>query len=354
MVDYYFEFFEKDFMGKKVLIVGDSSSNNSLENFYERAFDSLEYECYYYDFNKQIKNIKLYSKVKYFLRTIIENGSDPICIDLNKAFSYYATKIAPDIIFVFTNSPVLCNSLIYLKSRFPLIKVIYYWADTSLNLVNKFLNAAPYYDLLAVHSDSLRPLFKKLGFSKTSWIPFGVDFIHYVNKIGTNYKYDLGFVGLMSKEREDILSFIIDSFPNLKVAISGDNWIKSKNKSIRSRVIGGNISGTKYAEFFGQCKISLNIISEVSYPSTNMRFFEILPSGSIQLTNFSPEQENIFVEGKDLIYYRNKDELKAKIELIMSLDDSQISEIVENARKKVIEKHTYQHRLDKILKEKFE
>jgi len=332
---------------KKILIIGKAFNKNSIEQFYSNSFKLQGYSVYYFDFDQSFKKVSLKDKVKLIIKSIINNNFEFKIQKLNNELALQIIDIDPNIVMTFTNAPLLCNTIMLAKSIKKDIKFVYYWADTVMNLQKSVAYAAPFYDLLAIHSKSLIEQFTQLGFTKSIWVPFGVDQIHITSDVLK--KYHIGFLGGYSKERENILKKIIDHYPQLDIAISGQGWERATINKVKKYVVGGDLYGKYYSEFFSSCLISLNIISPLSYPSTNMRFFELMVSDSIQLTTFSPEQSNEYINGVDLFYYVNNNDLIEKIKLILSLTSKEISIIANNAKKKALNNAKYQYRVEKIL-----
>lgn len=331
----------------KILLVGKTQNINSLESFYANAFKNEGFEVSNFDFNKQKKIISYKRRLQLFIKSFFDFNFDLLVQEVNHDLIINIKNICPNVVIVFTNTPVLFNTLLYIKTAFPKMKLIYYWADSVINLQKEIFFSAKFYDLLAIHSNSLTNQFQNFGFAKCIWVPFAVDDIHISYNVIK--KFDIGFLGGHSYERETVLLNIIEHFPELKIGISGVGWKKSKSNLIRNRVVGESLVGTSYSDFLSSCFISINIISSFSYPSTNMRFFEILSSGSIQLTTFSPEHVNSFKEGIDLFYFENNKVLIEKINVILSLSKNEIDLILDNARKKVLSSSTYRHRVRQII-----
>lgn len=101
---------------------------------------------------------------------------------------------------------------------------------------------------------------------------------------------------------------------------------------------------------FCQSRIAFNISIK---DDLNMRFFEILSSGSFQLTNWIPilkdmEKEYGLKDGKHFVTYKTLDEAVEKAKYYIEHEEER-EKIALAGHKKFLEAHTYQSRISKIL-----
>jgi spore maturation protein CgeB len=79
-----------------------------------------------------------------------------------------------------------------------------------------------------------------------------------------------------------------------------------------------------------------------------MRVFEAMASGSMLLTNWIPTIEELFEDGKHLVLYRTPGEMIEKARYYIDHHDER-EKIAAAGYHEVIAKHTFKHRVDKIL-----
>jgi spore maturation protein CgeB len=72
----------------------------------------------------------------------------------------------------------------------------------------------------------------------------------------------------------------------------------------------------------------------------NMRFFEVLASGSVLLTDFVPELEKHFIPNTHLVAYQNISELKERLGELLN-DQNKRALISKNGQQLVLEHHQY-------------
>ena len=331
----------------KILIVGKNNDETSLEAFYKCAFRGEGYVVDRYVFFPT-NNLKIiFDRLRLLVSSWLNNKESIELKVLNANFVSYVLRSEPQIIVVFTNTPVFAETLIYIKSTLKNIKIVYYWADTVLNLERALFDAAPFYDLCAIHSKTLVSYFYQFGFKRCKWIPFGFDSIHNITM--SKKLYDIGFAGGHSIEREEVINAIVQNFPSLRVAIAGQGWQNVKSRQIKKSVVAGVLYGSAYSDFHAACRVSINIISKYSKPSTNMRFFELMVSDSIQITTYTSEQAEVYREGQELFYFETNQELVEKINKVFSLSEIEYNQIINNARIKAVKNASYQTRARDII-----
>lgn len=143
---------------------------------------------------------------------------------------------------------------------------------------------------------------------------------------GAKKTFDLGFIGEF-RNRSYLLNELFQCF----------------TCDLRN---GGVEDPKKYSEVLSGCKILFN---KADYNEINMRVFESMAIGCL-LTNRVPGIEEVGEDGRHFVLYDGTlDDAKLKIQYL--LNHPEVREKIEKeARKLVLEKHTYRHRLLDILK----
>ena len=331
----------------KVLLISESINDYYLESSYLRSCKELGFMVETFSFNNAFSK---YNKLGKIGRTISNHVYFESWIqNANRDLVLKAKEYNPDLILVFCNVRITAGSLMYLRSILN-TKIVLVWPDALSNLKTYIFNTFPHYDFCACYSKSGINTFSNAGFKQVEYIPLAGDVNQHFREVKKNpqYIYDICFIGNWRPERELVMEFIIKNFPDLKVAIFGPTWIKNlKNQDLKKYVIPKEVVKDEMTYIFEHTKINLNVIDPLNFPTANMRFFEVSTAGGLQLTSECPEMESEFEEGKDIFYFKNLEELKHKIELIMSL--SCTYDIRVSVQNKILSKHSYTHRLSKII-----
>jgi len=157
----------------------------------------------------------------------------------------------------------------------------------------------------------------------TYWLPLGCDpEIH--GRIATEIKYDLGFVGNMNPLREKLLH----ALKNVCNVHAERSFFEKMTRT------------------FSASKLSLN---NASYDDINMRFFEVLCTGSLLLTNETRDsgQDTMFCDGEDLAVYHG-DTICDTVRFYLE-NEALREQIAARGRQLVLNAHTYDHRVRDLV-----
>lgn len=153
-------------------------------------------------------------------------------------------------------------------------------------------------------------------------------------------KYDVCFIGHLQRvknyngiNRVEMLDRLFKEFPNFYFGTR--NPMDPKLNMFEDA-----------AKHFDESKIVLNISIK---DDLNMRLFEVLSSGSFELTNYLPTLKNVGIkDGKHLVTYKNLDEMVKLVKYYLK-HDRQREAIAKQGHELAMSKHTYQHRVETIL-----
>ncbi len=99
---------------------------------------------------------------------------------------------------------------------------------------------------------------------------------------------------------------------------------------------------------YSSSRINLNITVPQLRNSYSHRAFEIPACGGFLLSDYRPEAEQFFEIDRELICFRTMGDLIQKATYFLK-NDKERNEISQRARRRVLEEHTYVHRLKKII-----
>jgi O-antigen biosynthesis protein len=205
---------------------------------------------------------------------------------------------------------------------------VFYVIDTHLpKPYKKILRQSSHYDVIfCAQKDGALKLSKSTKMD-VHWVPLAADpDIH--KRILCPLIYDIGFVGrdAQKADRGRQLRLLRKEFPSSFI---------------------GQADFTKMGQIYSSSKIGFN--SSIAH-DINMRIFEIMACGCMLLTNRIAHNgfEELFEDGVDYVSYRTDSELISKARYYLEHEDIRLN-IAQAGRKKVIEKHTYFHRLQTIF-----
>jgi spore maturation protein CgeB len=336
-------------MAHKILIAGETG-NHCLEMAYYNAFLALGHEVRLFNTKTAVMKYARPLRWAYHLHRFV-----PIDSWIRKANKDLTTSVRdfqPDLLVVFTGAEILPGTFAYLKSILPL-KIFWYWADPLPNLSRYIHNSLPLTDILLSYSKSSLKVFGQMGAPEMAWVPFAGDLsAHFepaVEKKESEYVYDISFIGSWKPEREWVLKQVHQLFPDLKIFISGPYWERCTSKPIRRLAVNKPLYGKDFSDKVGISFLNLNVMDDTNYPAVNMRFFEILASGGVELCSASPDMEDLFRDRKEVLYFRGVERLAEQIRYAIA-NRKEMEEMKIKAQGLLVSGHLYKHRAEVILK----
>ncbi|MCH4816758.1 MAG: glycosyltransferase [Saccharolobus sp.] len=310
----------------KITIIGSKGKYNA-EYFFIKAFKRLGYEVNFIDQYEGIRRktlIRLLSTRLSILRKFLHN------IRINKIIRN--TDLGnSDIILVFKGE-LLTESSLKILSNY---NVYLFYPDTfRFRLILK--DRLQYFNGVIV-TTLHKTFYEKLGAKRVISIWWACDpEVH--RKLNEEKIYDVSFVGTFYPNRWLILSKV-----KRKPHIFGNFWY------LKAGYHHPPVYGEDYIKIINQTKINLNIHhpSDLKAEAPNMRVFEVAGSSGFILTERMSILRNIF---KNIETYSDLAEFNEKIEYYVN-DDKVREEIGYSLRQQCIDKHTYIHRAERILKE---
>lgn len=167
----------------------------------------------------------------------------------------------------------------------------------------------------------------------------------------------------LTDRRESIIAEVIRSFPDV---LSIYCFEKHFEQSARNMLEKGYLTEKEVTEYrkcykgflpdekylaaaYHRADMILNITLEQGFSSMNSRVLEALATGSFLISDYVEDTAKYFEDGKDLILYRNTDELISLISKYIN-NPSERAKFKGNAVEKIERNHTLLSRAEIILK----
>jgi GT2 family glycosyltransferase/2-polyprenyl-3-methyl-5-hydroxy-6-metoxy-1,4-benzoquinol methylase len=201
-----------------------------------------------------------------------------------------------------------------------------YWAiDTHIDFDRERERAAGADFVFAAQRNGAEQLAKSLG-RNVEWLPLACyPAIHARQEVPQSY--DIAFVGnLIGTDRIRLVQLLLSKFPDMHV---GQHYFE------------------EMAAVYSASRLVFNrsVVDDI-----NMRVFEALCSGSLLVTNnlAANGQEELFQDARHLVTYGDDEELLDKICFYLK-NDAARERITAAGEQEVVAKHTYKHRMERIL-----
>lgn len=273
----------------------------------------------------------------------------PLVYKLNSDFCKTVIKNKPDIIFIYRGTHILPKSLIYIKKLYPNSILIGYNNDDpfskkhSIFLWRLFKQTVKYYDIFFAYREHNIKEYLAVGAKNVyllrSWFQKSRNYPIYNNSpnYSSIFKYDVTFIGHYENDgRIHYLEEIVLKGFKLKIFGPGWNDVILKSPVLKDLYPVSFIWGKDYNNALCYSKIALCFLSKLNRDTYTRRCFEIPASGTFMLSEFSSDLSNLFVEGLEVEFFRNKLELVSKIKFYLE-HESERKMIAEAGYHKVIQ-----------------
>jgi spore maturation protein CgeB len=206
---------------------------------------------------------------------------------------------------------------------------IAYFPDTCVDL-KKYSVIALFFDYVFISQKWLVEKLRRVN-KNTFYLPFACDPDRLKGISVEGKKYDVAFLGSLYNDRKEILTKLVKHFKM-------NNYTTDSNK----------LSLKDITRLHLESKIVFNKLP-IGYGDYNLRVFDVLCCGSLLLTDEPQEHDNPLFRNKEhLITYTPKDNITDIVRYYLT-NNKEREEISERGRKLVLEKHTYNHRVQTIF-----
>jgi len=347
----------------KVLISGPKfhEYNNSIG----RAFGELGHKVELSEWPTLGGNILYRAKLLLFeklkkpfdheLQKFLLEQQKNVILQYNKKLLYEAEEIKPDILLVLKGDIIFPKTIKKIKERIETISVMWCY-DKAVRYPN-VIKGGEYYNLFYTFEPSDKKELQKYGI-ESQYLPMAYDPFFYYKKENSVPTIDISFVGAMYPNRKKILEMLTHNIKNLRIDYWGKAWTwcnpfllyeyKIKRRTLGKHIHNVNISHKKINDIYNSTKICLNIHHPQSKEGVNPRTFEIPGAGSFQLTDYKKSLENLFEADREIVYYKNENDLLEKISYYLENEDER-KRIAKRGNEIAGKKHTFRHRAETIL-----
>lgn len=253
----------------------------------------------------------------------------------------------PEVIFIYRGAHVKASTLRKLKLRVPGLFSIGYNNDDPFSrrqprwMWRHFLECIPHYDLCLSYRPANIGDFRKAGAARVallrSWF---LPYLHHCMALSQDerqlYGADVSFVGHYEDDgRLEILERLVTKEFDLK--LFGPDW---KGHLEKNKILAGKfgtvypVRDREYVKAICGAKIALCFLSKLNNDSYTRRCFEIPAIGTMMLSEYTEDLASIYIEGKEVEFFRNEKELQDKL-LFYLKDDAARGRIAANGYAKV-------------------
>lgn len=233
-----------------------------------------------------------------------------------------------------------------LKRRFS-AKLVLWFPDHLARLERGFMLCGLYDALFFKDPFMVQRFHDELGLPNVHYLPecCRAD-LHAGDESPVSESCDIGTAGNVHTSRAAVLKRLIRE--GHKITVWGppvSNWLSPLKKHLDSQPF---VANEQKAMAFRSCKIVLNTTHPAEVHGTNVRTFEAAAAGAFQLVNFRPALRELFEPNIELVDFKGIDDLVEKVAHYLNHPEER-HRIGAAARKRALQNHTYQHRLEQLL-----
>lgn len=280
--------------------------------------------------NRHARNLRLIPKGGDLFRAHPLNLTNYVSSNFEKAFSLYQ----PDAVFVIHGLPFGDSCL----SNISVPKIA--WHLEPRDDLPYLIQNASAFDIYNSFSQKDVDMLIGAGFD-SRYLSHAADPEHFYVETGTPRTFDVTFVGNWSPWRDEAVKAALEV--TTSVALYGGFWRKKSSipkKMLQQIYRGKEIIGTDLNHLFNLSRVILNASRIPGSSGLNMRFFEVLASGGLLLTDSVPELRKHFVPDTHLVTYQDVNELKLRLRELLDAPEKQ-DLIRHSGQRLVVERNNY-------------
>lgn len=218
------------------------------------------------------------------------------------------------------------------------------------------------YDFVFTIDSAAQEFYKKNGNKNTYQLPLATEpeVFKPIENIGNQFRSDICIIGFPYPDRIQYIQLLLQN-TNYNITVVG-KWKKAMSpfhNHPRLFIYDKWVEPSVVANFYNGAQIVLNTHRPfnlkqnknqlgIKGKTINNRTYDVAACGSFQLIEYKIDLPNHFIENEEIVSFKSEQELLEKVDYYMQCEVER-DRIATNARKRVLENHTFKHRLDKML-----
>jgi spore maturation protein CgeB len=269
---------------------------------------------------------------------------------MNRRLIAAVRAFQPDALVVLKGETISRETLVTLRTQ--KIPLVSWWVDDPFRFP-KWLRHFELFDIVFAFDKECVANLKERGLKHVEYLPCACDPTTFYPQSLDPADYPLlnctvGFVAVYYPERAALLS----QMKGLDLGLWGGGWEAAPefNELPAGTWRGPRISAADAAKVYNLAKICPNVHhSQTRIGGINTRTFEILASGGFELVDNVPGLAEHFEVGHEIVAYSSPTQFHELTKYYLS-HPSERAAIIERGRSRVLRDHTYEKRLEVILK----
>jgi len=271
---------------------------------------------------------------------------------MNKRLLAQVRSFKPDLFLVAGGHRIFPETVTEIKSETILAAL---WTIDAPRNFKPIIASAPYYDYIFTGGSEAYDILKHIGLRDLQWLPFACDpNIHKPMGLSPeekrHYGSDVVFVGSYYPNRAELFEGLVD----FDLGIWGPGWEKVDWESkLRACIKASHTPPSEWSKIYSASKIVLathyqDPANRFPVYQASPRIFEALACGAFVMSDNQRDVFSLFKDGEHLVRFDDADDLIEKITYYLARPLER-EEIACQGRREVLSKHTYVHRIERLL-----
>ncbi len=273
---------------------------------------------------------------------------------LSDIFLHEVERFQPHICFFPAQSPVTIPLLQHIRQMNKAVTA--FWFVEDYRRFAYWKDYAPHFEkFYGIQRNPFLDQLRQLGATAPSYLPMAADEavhrpLYLTPEEIEEYGADVAFMGAGYPNRREMFAQLLD----YDLKIWGTDWDHPKLQDVVQRE-GARICIEESVKIYNATKININLHSsmnrdlfEIDGDFINPRTFEIMACGGFQLVDKRLLLPELFTEGEEIVTFASLNELREKIDYYLE-HPAERKRIAEAGRRKVLQHHTYTHRIRSVL-----
>jgi spore maturation protein CgeB len=239
------------------------------------------------------------------------------------------------------------------------VKTVLWTIDAPRNFV-PIIKAATHYDFVFTGGSEAYDILRNAGVKKLYWLPFACDpDFHKPQKLTAEekrlYSCDIAFVGTIDPNLYPFRVKILEEISDFDLGVWGPGVERiSSSSPLRQKIRGDKATPDVWTKIYSQAKIVLGMhyhdpAGKIPCHQASPRVYEALACGAFLMVDAQRDVKKLFQDREELVVFKNSTELKKLLAYYLKRPEERTS-IAALGWGKVLQKHTYEHRIKDLLK----
>ena len=269
---------------------------------------------------------------------------------VNRDLRSFVRENQPDVVLVFKGMELMPSTIKKLKSHCKLLAIYnpdhpYIYSDRGSG--NAWMSASVSdYDLFFTYTEEIKEQLASNDV-RAEVVPFG----YYLpdewkqKVLDEKEEKKICFLGNGDERRTQTLNELSRS--GIPLVVYGNNWEYGLDDQIDLK---SNAYDLDFWRVMRKYRGQINIMRDHNLNSHNMRTFDIPAIGGIQIAPDTPDHQKFFTENKEILLYRDMDELRSQCERVLDMTESDAKDFRFNAMERSVNSgYSYDQRAEDML-----